>query len=62
VNHGFPREERGYTIRRLGPLAQLVEQGTLNPKVVGSIPTRPIIDRSPLRLAPQHDDFGRFFV
>ena len=26
----------------LGPLAQLVEQGTLNPKVVGSIPTRPI--------------------
>ena len=25
-----------------GPLAQLVEQGTLNPKVVGSIPTRPI--------------------
>ena len=30
------------TIRRRGPLAQLVEQGTLNPKVVGSIPTRPI--------------------
>src|SRR5262245_33861674 len=26
---------------RRGPLAQLVEQGTLNPKVVGSIPTRP---------------------
>ena len=25
-----------------GPLAQLVEQGTFNPKVVGSIPTRPI--------------------
>ena len=24
-----------------GPLAQLVEQGTLNPKVVGSTPTRP---------------------
>jgi hypothetical protein len=24
-----------------GPLAQLVEQGTFNPKVVGSIPTRP---------------------
>src|SRR5438045_9196974 len=33
---------RGYTTQRLGPLAQLVEQGTLNPKVVGSIPTRPI--------------------
>src|SRR6478736_712875 len=26
----------------LGPLAQLVEQGTLNPKVAGSIPARPI--------------------
>ena len=24
-----------------GPLAQLVEQGTLNPKVIGSIPIRP---------------------
>ncbi len=28
-------------LSHLGPLAQLVEQGTLNPKVVGSIPTRP---------------------
>ena len=27
-----------------GPLAQLVEQGTLNPKVIGSIPIRPTID------------------
>ena len=26
-----------------GPLAQPVEQGTLNPKVIGSIPIRPII-------------------
>ena len=26
---------------KCGPLAQLVEQGTLNPKVVGSTPTRP---------------------
>ena len=25
----------------LGPLAQLVEQGTLNPKVIGSNPIRP---------------------
>ena len=25
-----------------GPVAQLVEQGTFNPKVVGSSPTRPI--------------------
>src|SRR4029453_1940640 len=42
----FPTTEktflRGYNGRRFGPLAQLVEQGTLNPKVVGSIPTRPI--------------------
>ena len=28
---------------RFGPLAQLVEQGTLNPKVIGSIPIRPTI-------------------
>ena len=26
-----------------GPLAQLVEQGTLNPKVIGSNPIRPTI-------------------
>ena len=26
-----------------GPLAQPVEQGTLNPKVIGSIPIRPTI-------------------
>src|SRR5687768_13699104 len=32
---------RGYTNQPLGPLAQLVEQGTLNPKVEGSIPSRP---------------------
>jgi hypothetical protein len=25
-----------------GPVAQLVEQGTFNPKVAGSIPARPI--------------------
>lgn len=30
----------------LGPLAQLVEQGTFNPKVVGSTPTRPIPSNS----------------
>ncbi len=40
----------GYTTHRLGPLAQLVEQGTLNPKVEGSNPSRPIVARSPLRL------------
>ena len=27
----------------VGPLAQVVEQGTFNPKVVGSNPTRPTI-------------------
>jgi hypothetical protein len=27
-----------------GPVAQLVEQGTFNPKVAGSIPARPIAD------------------
>ena len=27
---------------RAGPVAQLVEQGTFNPKVAGSIPARPI--------------------
>src|SRR6185369_2329091 len=33
---------RGYNGPPFGPLAQLVEQGTLNPKVAGSIPARPI--------------------
>ena len=27
---------------RAGPVAQLVEQGTFNPKVAGSIPARPM--------------------
>src|SRR6266851_8100649 len=35
-------KRRSYNGRRFGPLAQLVEQGTLNPKVGGSIPPRPI--------------------
>ena len=30
-----------------GPVAQLVEQGTFNPKVAGSIPARPITERDP---------------
>ena len=38
---------RGFESHRsphfIGPLAQLVEQGTLNPKVEGSIPSRPTI-------------------
>jgi hypothetical protein len=36
---GLPR------IAATGPLAQLVEQGTFNPKVAGSIPARPILRR-----------------
>ena len=39
-----PNRRFGYisvTIPPYGPLAQLAEQRTLNPKVVGSIPTRP---------------------
>ncbi len=32
-----------------GPLAQLVEQGTFNPKVAGSIPARPIINTPLIR-------------
>jgi hypothetical protein len=47
---GFIGRKATYTARwlhyapALGPLAQLVEQGTLNPKVAGSIPARPIYD------------------
>jgi hypothetical protein len=41
----FPTTEStfmaGYTTQPRGPLAQLVEQGTLNPKVEGSNPSRP---------------------
>ncbi len=42
VAHDRDDFHAGYTTRRPGPLAQLVEQGTLNPKVAGSIPARPI--------------------
>src|SRR6266550_1304916 len=35
------RGSQSYT-RPRGPVAQLVEQGTFNPKVTGSIPVRPI--------------------
>src|SRR5450759_5104334 len=31
----------GTVVQSSGPLAQLVEQGTFNPKVTGSIPVRP---------------------
>jgi hypothetical protein len=44
-------KHRRYTWLPLGPLAQLVEQGTLNPKVAGSIPARPIILRGTGSLA-----------
>ena len=39
----LPRRALGHT-RTPGPVAQLVEQGTFNPKVTGSIPVRPITD------------------
>ena len=44
------RTNAGYNGRRFGPLAQLAEQGTLNPKVGGSIPPRPtphLVHRAP---------------
>ena len=47
VVHPTPKgETSGKFVKRLdGPLAQLVEQLTLNQLVVGSIPTRPTIQR-----------------
>ena len=36
---------RGNVHSITGPVAQLVEQGTFNPKVAGSIPARPIRER-----------------
>jgi PAS domain S-box-containing protein len=52
---------RGYTTRRFGPLAQLVEQGTLNPKVEGSIPSRPIPNvRVPQQVATHNPISGDF--
>ena len=39
---GGKRRRQKVSIVRVGPLAQLVEQETLNLLVVGSIPTRPI--------------------
>ena len=38
-----------------GPLAQLVEQGTLNPKVDGSSPSRPIVLSITGRMAELED-------
>src|SRR5438128_4972489 len=38
-----PARRRLHFARFFGPLAQLVEQGTLNPKVEGSNPSRPIV-------------------
>src|SRR4051794_18353647 len=51
--HG--RRRPGRTIA-VGPLAQLVEQGTFNPKVAGSIPARPIAPQQrgePIRRHPR---------
>ncbi len=38
----------------MGPLAQLVEQGTFNPMVVGSSPTRPISRLFPRIIPKKH--------
>ena len=56
--------------QRLGPLAQLVEQLTLNQLVVGSIPTRPTISlknkkffdpsRKKLKTLPHRSEFPPF--
>src|SRR5215216_773656 len=39
--------EAGATLDARGPVAQLVEQGTFNPKVAGSIPARPTGGKRP---------------
>ena len=44
VSADIARTSPSGIIRPDGPLAQLVEQRTLNPLVVGSIPTRPTKD------------------
>ena len=49
-----------YPCHQAGPLAQLVEQGTFNPKVVGSIPTRPTTNHiRPHRLAAKDSALSR---
>jgi hypothetical protein len=46
----------------LGPVAQLVEQGTFNPKVAGSRPARPIKEVPAHQLLPHvgNDVLGRW--
>ena len=41
--HGMILRTRGSSLVHAGSLAQLVEQGTFNPKVEGSTPSRPTI-------------------
>src|SRR6478672_5676352 len=47
------RGSQSYT-RARGPVAQLVEQGTFNPKVTGSIPVRPIEEVPAKRLVLEY--------
>ena len=42
--------DNGSALRAQGPLAQVVEQGTLNPKVGGSNPSRPTRNTKDLRM------------
>ena len=45
--HGMILRTRGSSLVRAGSLAQLAEQGTFNPKVEGSTPSRPTTKISP---------------
>src|SRR5215217_703811 len=49
-----PVGEKHAAILGPGPLAQLVEQGTLNPKVEGSNPSRPNASRLSVVRVAQH--------
>ena len=55
VKHQLGISERRFWLYHpgFGPLAQLVEQGTFNPKVAGSIPARPIASESNREALPQ---------
>lgn len=57
--HGMILRTRGSSLVRAGSLAQLAEQGTFNPKVVGSRPTRPTRKH---KLPPEKTRAGAFLL
>ena len=57
--HGMILRTRGSSLVHAGSLAQLVEQGTFNPKVEGSTPSRPTRKH---KLPPEKTRAGAFFV